>query len=100
MEIYREDRPTDGVNVGIGSTNESSLSKFITIRVSKEELNKLVGIQLEAKRRGINIGVSTIVRRVFNEGSKTLDLDEAIQNPFLIFQDPHQEAMDHYADHA
>tara|TARA_Y100000034_G_scaffold108322_1_gene138601 strand:- start:1165 stop:1413 length:249 start_codon:yes stop_codon:yes gene_type:complete len=60
-------------------------SKFITIRVTQDELLRLLGITSKCKKLGLNVGVSTIVRKVYNEGLKTLCLDSAFHNPLSLF---------------
>jgi hypothetical protein len=98
MEIKRQDQPENGIPVGVGSTTDRS--KWITMRVSREEMNQLVGIQLAAKARGVEIGISTIIRRLYDTGRQILDLDKAKEDPFSLFQDVEEERLERYANHA
>ncbi len=87
MNIERTDINKDEEvgKLAIGMTNEGDLSKFITIRIQRGEIGKLLGIVEECKKIGLNVGVSTIVRKVYNEGLKTLNLDDAMSNPLSLF---------------
>jgi hypothetical protein len=65
---------------------------FVSIRVTEDERLRLMRITSKCKEIGLNVGVSTIVRKIYNEGLKTLDLEEARRNPLSLFIDKSEES--------
>lgn len=80
-DIYRN-REKVSSNTILESEKNSS---FISIRVSKSELEKLVLVSTRCREIGLNVGVSTVVKKVYEAGLTLLCLDNAYANPLSLF---------------
>jgi len=76
----------DGAEIGNNTNSETEKnSSFISIRVSKTELERLVLVSTRCREIGLNVGVSSVVKKVYQAGLTLLCLDEAVINPLSLF---------------
>jgi len=61
-------------------------SRWITCKLTNEEINLLLGMKISMKEAGLSIPMTQLVRKILDIGIANLDKEALKSNPLSLFQ--------------